>query len=174
MRDVAHRVEPRHVLLLQEIDRVALALGEQRHQHVRPRDLVAAGGLHVIDGALDHALEARGGLGVLAVLHGKAAQLLLEVFAELAAKLLDVDIAGAQHGPGIVVVAQRQQQMLQRRVLVMPLVGIVQRAVQALFKFCGKRGHWLTLQTFSMVHCSGCWCLRAKSTTCTTLVSATS
>ncbi len=27
---------------------------------------------------------------------------------------------------------------------------------------------------FSIVHCSGCWCSRAKSITCVTLVSATS
>src|SRR5690606_4619260 len=34
--DVADRVEPAHVLLLQEIDRVGIALGEQRDEHVGP------------------------------------------------------------------------------------------------------------------------------------------
>jgi hypothetical protein len=60
--DVIDRVVAGHVLLLQEIGRVALALGEDRHQHVGAGDLLAAGGLHVDDGALDHPLEAGGGL----------------------------------------------------------------------------------------------------------------
>src|ERR687897_922032 len=50
--DEVHRVEPRHVLELQEVDGVALALGEQGDEHVGPGHLVAAGGLHVDRGAL--------------------------------------------------------------------------------------------------------------------------
>ena len=64
--DVVDRVEAGHVLLLQEIDGVALALGEHGHQHVGAGHLLAARGLHVNDGALDHPLEAGGGLGILA------------------------------------------------------------------------------------------------------------
>ena len=60
--DVVDRVVAGHVLLLQEIGGVALALGEDRHQHVGAGDLLAAGRLHVDHGALDHALEAGGGL----------------------------------------------------------------------------------------------------------------
>src|SRR5262249_41549424 len=44
---VAHRIEARHVLLLQEIDGMALALGEQRDQHIGASDFLAAGVLHV-------------------------------------------------------------------------------------------------------------------------------
>src|SRR5258708_51294 len=55
--DVVDRVVARHLLLLQEIGGMALALGENRDQHVRAGHLLAAGGLHVDDGALDDALE---------------------------------------------------------------------------------------------------------------------
>ena len=63
--DVIDRVVAGHVLLLQEIGGVALALGEDRDQHVGAGDLLAAGRLHMDDGALDHALEAGGRLAIL-------------------------------------------------------------------------------------------------------------
>ncbi len=43
VRDVVDGVEARHVLLLQEIDRVAFALGEHGDQDVGAGDLLAAG-----------------------------------------------------------------------------------------------------------------------------------
>jgi hypothetical protein len=64
--DVVDRVVARHVLLLQEIGGVALALGEDRDQHVGAGHLLAAGRLDVDHRALDHALEAGGRLGVVA------------------------------------------------------------------------------------------------------------
>ena len=51
----------------QEIGGVALALREDRDEHISAGNLFSAGGLHMHDGAMDDALEARGGLG-LAVL----------------------------------------------------------------------------------------------------------
>src|SRR6185436_17568948 len=64
VRDVVHHVEARDALLLQEVHRVRILLAEDRHQHVGAGDFFLAGGLHVQDGALDHALEAEGRLGV--------------------------------------------------------------------------------------------------------------
>ena len=79
VRDVVDRVEPGHVLLLQEIDGVALALGEHRDQHVGAGHLLAPRGLHVDRGALQHALEARGRLGVLAVAGDEVGQLVVDI-----------------------------------------------------------------------------------------------
>ena len=64
--DEVHRVQPRHALLVQEIDGVRVFLAKDGHQHVGARDfLLAAGrGLHMHDGALDHALKAQRGLRV--------------------------------------------------------------------------------------------------------------
>ena len=64
--DVVDRIVARHVLLLQEIRGMALALGEDRDQHVGAGHLFASGRLHVDHRALDHALEAGGRLGILA------------------------------------------------------------------------------------------------------------
>ena len=59
----SRRVTP---LLVQVVDGVRSLLAEDRHQHVGAGDflLAVAGGLHVHDGALDHALEAQRGLRV--------------------------------------------------------------------------------------------------------------
>src|SRR6185369_9102061 len=45
--DVIDRVEPRHALVLEERHGVAVALGEQGHQHVGARYFLATGRLHV-------------------------------------------------------------------------------------------------------------------------------
>src|SRR6185437_3243060 len=79
MADVGHCIEAAHVLLLQEIDGVALAFGEEGNQHVRAGDLVAAGRLDVEDRALDHALEAAGRSGVRRAVGNQGAELVVEI-----------------------------------------------------------------------------------------------
>ena len=60
--DIIDRVVAGHVLLLQEIGGVALALGEDRHQDVGSGHFLATRGLHMDNRALDDALKAGGGL----------------------------------------------------------------------------------------------------------------
>ena len=64
--DVVDGVEARHVLQLQEIDRVALAFGEQGHEHIGAGDFLTPRGLNMDGGALHNALETRGGFRVVA------------------------------------------------------------------------------------------------------------
>ena len=132
--DEVHRIQPRHVLQLQEIHRVAFALGEQRHQHIRAGHLVAAGGLDMDRGALDHALEAGGRLRVAGAVGRQAGQILVQELRQIAAQLVEIHAAGAQHGRGVGVIGEAQQQVLQRRVFVTALAGERQRAVQRLFE----------------------------------------
>ena len=99
--DIAHRIEPRHVLFLQEIHRVAFALGEKRDEHIGAGHFVAAGILHMQHGALHHALEAGRGLGVLAVLDDQRDQFVVDIFEQRLAQGLDVDIAGFHHLGGV-------------------------------------------------------------------------
>ncbi len=132
--DVVDRIVPRHVLLLQKIRGMAFALGEDGDQHVRPRHLVAAGRLHMNHGALDHALEARCRLRVVAAVDDQVVELGLDISRQVAAQLVEIDVAGAHDRGGVLVVDQRQQEMLERRVFVMALVGERQRAVERLFE----------------------------------------
>src|SRR5207248_1195039 len=106
-----------------------------------------------------------------------------------APQLVEINVAGAHHGGCVLIVDQRKQQMLQCGVFVMTLIGERQRAMEGLLEVARKRGHVSSLGNalyglgvpgfqshhfFSITHCRGCWCLRAKSMTCVTLVSATS
>ena len=136
--DVVDRVVAGHVLLLQEVGGVALALGEDGDQHIGAGDLLAARGLHVDHRALDHALEAGGGLGVLAVVHDQRAQLVVDIVGERRAQRAEVDVAGAHHAGGVLVVDEGQQQVLERRVFVLALVGVGDRAVQGFFEVARK------------------------------------
>ena len=139
--DVVDRVEARHLLLLQEEGGMALALGEDGDEHVGARHLLAAGGLHVHDGAMDHALEAGGGLGVAMRVEHERGQLVVEIAGELVAQQIEIDVAGAHDRRRVTVVDQRQEQMLERRVFVAALVGVLQSAPESLLETGRERSH---------------------------------
>ena len=123
VRDVVDGVEPRHALLLQEVDGMALALGEHRHQHVGAGDLVAAGRLDVDRGPGEHPGEAGGGLGLDRRLHHEARELAVEEVHERGPQALDLDRTGAQHGGRVLVLGQRHQQVLEGGIFVLAGAG---------------------------------------------------
>ena len=143
--DIIDRVVARHVLLLQEIGGVAFALGEDRHQHVGAGDLLAAGGLHVDDRALDHALEAGGRLGILGAVGDQVFQFGFEIGDQTAAQLVEIDIAGPHHRRGVLIVDQRQQQVFQGRIFVVPLIGDGERPVERLLETARERWHQIPI-----------------------------
>ena len=139
--DVIDGVVARHVLLLQEIGGVALALGEDGDQHIGAGHFLAAGRLHVNGGALDDALEAGGGLGLLAVLDDEALQIVVDVAHDVLAQQVEIDIAGAHHRGGVGIVDQREQQVFERREFMAMLVGYGEGATQRLFERPGEYRH---------------------------------
>ena len=100
-------------------------------------------------------------------------ELVVDIALEIAAQHVDIDAAGAHDGRRVLVVDQGEKQMLERRIFVAALIGDRERAMKRLLKTAGECRHRGSY-SFSIVHCSGCWCLRAKSMTCVTLVSAIS
>ena len=145
---------------------MALAFGEDRHQHVSAGDLLAAGGLHVDDRALDHALEAGRRFTILGAVGDQVFQFGFEIGNQAAAQLVEVDIAGAHHRRGVLIVDQRQQQVFQGRIFVMPLIGDGERPVERLLETARKRWHQIPISFcigrlpkshfFSITHCRGC------------------
>ncbi len=152
--DEVDRVVAGHVLLLQEEGRMALPLGEHRHQHVGAGHLVAARGLHVDHRALDHPLEAGGGLGVLAIVHDQRTQFGVQVVDQVLLQHRQVDVAGAHDGGRLLVVSEAQQQVLERRILVLALVGVGHGAVEGLFEVAREGRHGRALNPFP-------WCTGA-------------
>ena len=117
-------------LLLEQVDRVRVALAEHRREHVAGRHLLAARGLDVHRRALQHALERERlvGPGLLAL--GQLVDLLVEEALELAAQLLDVAAALGDDVGAARIVEDRQQQVLERQVLVAPAADVVDGALQ--------------------------------------------
>ena len=140
--DVVDRVVAGHVLLLQEIRGMALAFREDRDEHVRAGHLRAARALDVDRRALDHPLEAGGRrrLGAFDV-GDQRVELLVEEGDDGLAQLVEIDPAGLHHPGRIGLVDQRQQQMFERRQLVLALVGLPESVVDCGFQGTRERGH---------------------------------
>src|SRR5215467_14581792 len=97
------------------------------------------------DGALDDALETGRRLGVLVAFADQVLELGFEIRRQAAAQLVEIDVAGAHDGGRILIVEQCQQQVFQRGVFMVPLVGQRQRAVQGLFEAARKGRHFILL-----------------------------
>ena len=119
------------------------------------------------DGALDDALEPGGRLRIFVPLAHQVFEFALQVSGQAPAQLVDIDIAGPHDGCGILVVDQREQQVLERGVLVVALVSERERPMQRLFKVARESGHvglvfavrsliWARRYFFSITHWRGC------------------
>src|SRR5215212_10742798 len=91
--------------------------------------------------ALNNALEPGGRLGVVAAIDNEIVEFTLDVAGQVAAQLVDIDAAGAHDGGGVLVVHQGQQQVLERRVLVMTLVCEGERAMERLLETSRESWH---------------------------------
>ncbi len=135
--DVVDDVQARDALLVQVVHGVRILLAEDGHEHVGPGDflLAAAGGLHVHDRALDHALEAQRGLRVDLFRAAHRGGVLADEGGQALPQVLDVGRAGAQHFGGRRVVQQREQQVLDGDEFMPLLTRLDKRHVQADFQF---------------------------------------
>ena len=97
------------------------------------------------DRALDHPLESRGRLRIGIILGLEGLVFLIEILLHHLAKLGQIDAAGGHHLRGILVIDQRQQEVLERRIFVPPLGRIAERIVERAFKILGETGHGLGL-----------------------------
>src|SRR5690606_31382332 len=140
VREVIDDVQAGHVLLGQEIDRVRILLAEDRHQHVGAGDLLLAGGLHVVHGPLQDALEAQRRLGVAAVVLGQAGDRSLDGLFQVHAQALGIGATGAQDGLGGRVVEHGQQQVLDRHELMTCLAGPLVALADGLFEVFAEHG----------------------------------
>ncbi len=121
---------------------MALALGEDRDEHVGAGDFLAAGRLDVDDRALDDALEPGGRLGFLLAAMHQPFELAVDITPERPAQGFHVDVAGLHDGRRIDVVDQCEQQMLERGIFVPPLVGESEGRWSArFFEIPGKGRH---------------------------------
>ena len=90
------------------------------------------------DGALDHALEAGRGLRILPSIGNQVGQFGIDVFDEVAAQEIEIDIAGAHDGGCVLIVDQRQEKMFQWSVFMPALTCEGESSMKRLFKAARK------------------------------------
>ena len=83
---------------------------------------------------LQHALETRGRLRIVAMRSDEVGEFVVDVIQDLSAQAIEIDPARAQYGDGILVLGERQQQMFQRCIFVPALIGVAKRPVQRLLE----------------------------------------
>ena len=109
---------------------MALALGEQRDEHIGAVHILATGGLHADDGALHDALETGGRLAVACRFIDQIVQFAVDVVAQILAEQIEIDRAGAQDRGRVGVVDEAQQKMLERRIFMVALSRRSERAIE--------------------------------------------
>ncbi len=98
VRDVVDDIQAADALLVEQVHRMGVLLGEQRHQHVESGHALLAGGLHVVNGALQHALEGQRGLHFLVA--GRflvGMDVLRDIVAQGLFQLVQIGAAGRQN-----------------------------------------------------------------------------
>ena len=93
------------------------------------------------DGALDDPLEAGGRLRILAFVGDQVGQLRVDIGDQTAPQHVEIDIAGAHDRGRVLVVDQGQQQMFERGVFVVPLIGERERPVKRFFETARECWH---------------------------------
>ena len=130
VRDEVEDVEPRDVVLAEQLSGVGLRLLQHRGNDVAGVCHVALRALHMQDGGLQHAAECH---RLLRVLRGATLLLfdrLVEILVEVAAQLWQVDTAGGENGFTVRIVRQGVEQVFQRQVRVTARDGLAERDVQ--------------------------------------------
>ena len=104
--NVVDGVQPGHLLLLQEVDRIGFALAEDGDQHVGARHFLATGVLDMDGRALQDALESGCRLCIADMRVDQIGELVIDVLREIGTHLLERNAAGAQNRDRILVLRQ--------------------------------------------------------------------
>ncbi len=135
MRDEVHHIKTGDALLVEVINGVRIFFAKDGDQHIGAGDFLLAvtGGLHVHDGALDHALETQRGLRIDVVGTGNLRGVVLDEIRQRLAQVIHIGRACAQHFGRAGIVKQGKQQVLHGDELVALLARFDKGHVQADF-----------------------------------------
>ena len=137
--DKIHHIQAGHTLLVEVIHRVRIFLAKDGNQHIGASHffLAAAGGLHMHDGALNHALKTQRRLSIYIVCAGHLGRVVFDEVGQRLAQVLDIRRAGSQNFGSAGVVQQCQQQVLDGDEFMPLLTRFHKRHMQTDFQFLG-------------------------------------
>ena len=140
MGDEIHHIQTGDALLVKVVHRMRIFLAKNGNQHIGASHffLATAGGLHMHDGPLDHALKPQSWLGVHIIRPRHLWRVVLDEIGQRLAQVVNIGRAGPQYFGGTRVVQQRKQQMLNSDELVTLLTRLNKRHMKADFQFLGN------------------------------------
>ncbi|OIQ70647.1 hypothetical protein GALL_477370 [mine drainage metagenome] len=142
MRNKVDDIQPCYPLLVQVIHGMRIFFAKNCHQHIGPDHFffTTAGGLHVHDGTLNHALKTQRWLGI-DILHTRhLRRIVLDENRQGFAQIIKIGRTGTQHLGRAGVVQQGQHQMLNRDEFVTLLTCLNKRHMKTDFQFLGNHG----------------------------------
>lgn len=140
MRQIVDDVQPGHILLVEEVHRMRILLAKDRHQHVGASDLLLARGLHVVDGALQHALEAQRRLGVAAIVFRQAGDRGFDRLFQVRTQAARVRAGRLQDGLRRGIFQEREQQVLDGHEFVPSFTGALVALADGLLEVFAEHG----------------------------------
>ena len=135
--DEIDHIQAGDALLMQVVHRVRVLFAKDGHQHVGTSHflLAVAGGLHMHDGTLDHALEPQRRLRVHLFSTCHLGRVVLDEIGQRSTQIVNICRAGTQHLGRAGVVQQGQKQVLNGDEFMPLLTGLDKGHVQADFEF---------------------------------------
>ncbi len=121
---------------------MAFALGEDGDQHIGAGHFLAARRLDMDMRALDDALESCRRLGVVIAVGDEVLEFVLDIIDDLLLQDIDIHRTGPHDRGRVRILCQRQQEVFERRIFMMAVVGEGQSTVERLFERAGKCWHW--------------------------------
>ena len=137
VRDVVEKIVPGDALFLDEEERLAVDLTEQRDQHVGRVHHFLLGRQRVVRRPLEHALDRHRLLRFRVGVFRQALDGLFDELLEPGLDALGLGAAGLEHLEGARVAHQPQQQVLERQVFVAQALGLGQREANGGLQFLG-------------------------------------
>ena len=120
---------------------MTFAFCKNRDKHVCARYLLTTRGLHVDDRTLNHPLEPRRRFEVLRTVGDQVFQFRFQIGRQAAAQLVEIDVACTHHRGRILIIDQRQKQVLERCVFMVAFIGERQCPMKGLFEAARESRH---------------------------------
>ena len=179
MRDRPQQPQPVHALLGEEVGGRRLLFLQQEHQQAAALDLLRARRRRVHHGAFHHAVERHGRFRLHGLGTGHRRVRPPEHVVEIVGELREVDVQRVQRRPGLRVVDERPQQVLERDQVVAPIGRRAERTANRLQGVWRERNGSRTHDrpssgSGSIETRSGYSCCSASRSAAATFVSATS
>ena len=86
------------------------------------------------NGTVDHSLKASCRLRLGIFINCEIIEFGIDIIEQLFPEHVDIDITGTHDRGSIAIINQRKQKMLERRILMAALIGILERAMKSFFK----------------------------------------